>query len=129
MESDTIACTSAPVEVEETNSLISSGKIDRMVVYDRNGDRLGTIHHLMINKLTGQVAYAVMSFSGFMGMGRRYHPLPWAALTFDARIGGFVVDTDRQRLEAARRYTAGDRPTWSDRADTGRIAEYWIGRV
>jgi hypothetical protein len=64
----------------------------------------------MLNKSSGQVAYAIMSFGGFLGMGESYHPLPWRALTYDMRQGGYVVDIDRRRLEGAPRSAASTMP-------------------
>src|SRR3712207_7751687 len=52
-----------------------------------------------------QVSYAVMSFGGFLGIGERYHPLPWEALTYDTRLGGYVVDVARDRLAEDRKST------------------------
>jgi sporulation protein YlmC with PRC-barrel domain len=112
--------------VDETDRLISSEKVDGTAVYDRRGERLGTVHHLMIDKYTGQVTYAVMSFGGFLGIGESYHPLPWKMLTYDTRLGGYVVDLDRRRLERAPSYTSRDVPNWSDRAYTVRIDQYWV---
>jgi PRC-barrel domain len=112
------------IDTDETMQLISSAKVDGTAVYNRNAERLGTIDHLMINKFNGQVAYAVMSFGGFLGIGGSYHPLPWKALTYDPRLGGYLVDTDRSRLEQAPYYGATE-PDWSDRGYTGRIDDYW----
>jgi len=94
------------LEADETHRLISSEKVDGTSVYDRRGESLGSVHHLMIDKYTGQVAYAVMSFGGFLGIGESYHPLPWKMLTYDIRLGGYVVDIDRRRLEGAPSYTS-----------------------
>jgi hypothetical protein len=69
----------------------------------------------MIDKYTGQVAYAVMSFGGFLGIGENYYPLPWKMLTYDTRLGGYVVDPGPQQLENAPSYTSTDAPDWSDR--------------
>jgi hypothetical protein len=88
------------VATEETDRLIASDKVEGTAVYNQ-GERLGTVYNLMIDKYTGQVAYAVMSFGGFLGMGESYHPLPWKVLTYDTRQGGYVVDLDRSRLEGA----------------------------
>jgi sporulation protein YlmC with PRC-barrel domain len=130
MESDTAARTGTPLEAEETNRLISSEKVDGTAVYNRKGDHLGTVHHVMIDKSTGQVAYAVMSFGGFLGIGEDYHPIPWRALKYDVEMDGYVVDTDRSRLEGAPRYAGSNQPNWSDRADIGRIDGYWqVDRV
>lgn len=121
--------TTVSAGVDETDRLISSEKVDGTAVYDRRGERLGTVHHLMIDKYTGQVVYAVMSFGGFLGIGESYHPLPWKMLNYDTRLGGYVVDLDRSRLERAPSYTSRDVPNWSDRGYTGRIDQYWITGV
>ena len=52
-----------------------------------------------VDKYTGQVAYAVMSFGGFLGLGESYDPLPWKVLTYDTRLEGYVIDLDRERLK------------------------------
>lgn len=122
---DTTTVTSAPVTTDETNRLISSERVEGTAVYDRKGERLGTVHHMMIDKYTGQVAYAVMSFGGFLGMGEKYHPLPWKILDYDTYLGGYVVDLDRSRLEGAPSYGTSDLPKWSDRTYTSRIDDYW----
>jgi len=127
--SDVSTATAAHLEADETDRLISSEKVESTAVYDRRGERLGTVHHLMINKYTGQVAYAVMSFGGFLGIGESYHPLPWKMLTYDTRLGGYVVDLDRKRLEGAPSYTSRQMPDWSDRSYTGRIDRYWLPPV
>ncbi|TMK46464.1 MAG: PRC-barrel domain containing protein, partial [Alphaproteobacteria bacterium] len=62
---------------DETASLISAGKVQGTNVYNTNGDSLGEVYDVMIDKLSGKVAYAIMSFGGFLGVGERYHPLPW----------------------------------------------------
>ena len=126
---DVSTATAAYLEADETDRLISSEKVEGTAVYDRRGERLGTVHHLMIDKYTGQVAYAVMSFGGFLGIGESYHPLPWKMLTYDIRLGGYVVDLDRSRLEGAPHYTSRDMPDWSDRSYTSRIDKYWIPPV
>ena len=121
------ATTATNLEADETHRLISSEKVDGTAVYDRRGERLGTVHHVMIDKYTGQVSYAVMSFGGFLGMGESYHPLPWKVLTYDTRLGGYVADhLDRDRLQGAPSYTSRDMPNWDDRSYTGRIDQYWM---
>jgi sporulation protein YlmC with PRC-barrel domain len=127
MQSENMARTG---QADETDRLISSEKVDGTAVYNRNGDRLGTVDHLMIDKFTGQVEYAVMSFGGFLGMGESYNPVPWKSLTYDVSLGGYVIDTDLSRLESAPRYTTSDQPNWSDRAYTERVDDYWhVGHV
>ena len=126
MASDATYVEGRAVDVDETNRLISSEKVDGTEVYNRNGDSLGTVHNLMIDKISGRVEYAVMSFGGFLGIGESYHPLPWSVLNYDTSMGGYVVDVDRTRLERAPRYTLSSQPDWSDRTYRSRIDEYWI---
>jgi hypothetical protein len=80
----------------------------------------------MIDKYSGHVEYPVMSFGGFLGIGQDYMPLPWRALTYGPRRGGYVVDIDRNRLEQAPRYGRDTLPNWADRDYRERIDTYWM---
>jgi hypothetical protein len=111
------------VATDETLNLISADKVVGTSVYNRQGEKLGSVYTLMLNKLNGQVAYAVMSFGGFLGIGESYHPLPWRILTYDTALGGYVVDLDRRRLEGAPTYTPAKEPDW--RAYPERIDAYY----
>ena len=113
------------VATDETDRLISSDKAVGTAVYNRQGEHLGSVDNLMIDKFSGQVAYAVMSFGGFLGMGESYHPLPWRTLTYDTRKGGYVVDVDRTRLEKAPSYTSSTTPNWSDRTYGHRVDDFY----
>jgi hypothetical protein len=113
------------VATDETDRLISSDKAVGTAVYNRQGEHLGSVYNLMIDKYSGQVAYAVMSFGGFLGMGESYHPLPWRKLTYDTRLGGYVVDLDRTHLEKAPSYTSSTTPNWSDRTYGHRVDEFY----
>jgi sporulation protein YlmC with PRC-barrel domain len=94
----------------ETDRLISSDKVEGTNVYNTRGERLGTIESFMVDKLNGRVAYVVMSFGGFLGIGENYHVLPWAKLTYDTRQGGYVIDIDKDTLEGAPVYEPGANP-------------------
>jgi hypothetical protein len=96
------------VAIDETRKLIASNKVEGTPVYSPEGEQLGTIHNFMVDKVSGQVAYAVMAFGGFLGLGEHYHPLPWRVLRYDTKLEGYVVDIDRNRLEAAPRHGAGE---------------------
>ena len=127
MQTDTAARTG---QTDETDRLISSDKVEGTSVYNRNGDNIGTINHLMIDKIGGQVEFAVMSTGGFLGIGESYSPVPWDSLVYDVNLGGYVMDTDRARLEKAPRFTSNAQPNWSDRSYADRVDEYWqVGRV
>ena len=120
--SDTATSTRA---TDETSDLIASDRVEGTAVYNTAGDRLGTVHHFMVGKRSGKVAYAVMSFGGFLGIGESYHPLPWEVLTYDTRKGGYVVNLSREQLEGAPRYSASETPDWSDISYGRRVNEYY----
>ena len=113
------------VATDETGSMIAASKVNGTYVYNRQGENLGSIYDVMIDKRSGQVAYAVMSFGGFLGIGDSYHPLPWSVLTYDTSQGGYVVDLDKDRLQGAPTYSASDSSRWSDQSYTGAIDDYY----
>src|SRR4030095_5057431 len=102
----------AGIAVDETADLISSEKVDGTAVYNRQGERLGSIHHFMVGKRDGRVRFAVLSFGGLFGMGERYHPLPWDVLTYDTEQGGYVVDLDEETLKGAPSYDRSSEPEY-----------------
>ena len=109
---------------DETTNLISSEKVDGTVVYNREGERLGSIHHFMVGKRNGRVEYAVLSFGGLFGMGEKFHPLPWNALTYDEDKGGYIVSMDKDRLKDSPSFDRGSEPKW-DRENNQRIHSYY----
>lgn len=115
----------AEFERSETSDLISSEKVEGTAVMNRQGEKIGTIESVMIEKRSGKVAYAVMSFGGFLGIGNRHHPVPWNTLVYDTNLRGYVIDADRARLEGAPAYEGGETPDWSDRRWGQRVHEYY----
>ena len=67
----------------------------------------------MLDKSSGAAQYAIMSFGGFLGMGSKYHPLPWSLLKYDTEKGGYVVNLDKRQLEGAPAYDETTSPEWS----------------
>jgi hypothetical protein len=96
-----------------TGSLIAAGQVQGTNVYGPDGEALGTIDDIMIDKVTGKAIYAVMSFGGFLGIGEKYHPLPWSTLTYDPDKGGFVVNLDRRMLQDAPTYDMHEEFIWT----------------
>jgi hypothetical protein len=92
---------------DETERLIASDKVEGTRVFSRHGERLGTIENFMVDKRSGCVEYAVMSFGGTFGMGDRHYPLPWKMLSYDEDLGGYVVDLTPRDLERAPSHRAG----------------------
>ena len=113
------------VATDETDRLIASNKVEGTAVYNRQGERLGEVYNFMVDKRSGKVEYAVMSFGGFLGLGQSYHPLPWRVLTYDTGKGGYVVDLDKDRLRGAPSYTGSEAPNWRDPAYGRRIDDYY----
>jgi uncharacterized protein YrrD len=114
-----------------SGTLIASEKVNGTNVFNLAGDTLGSIDDIMIDKVSGRAMYAVMSFGGFLGMGEKYHPLPWATLNYDARKGGYVVNLDKKQLEGAPNYDRGSEFEWT--AAYGRkvdsyynVPSYWM---
>ena len=124
MSSTTGTGSGGTVAVDETSRLIASDKVEGTAVYNAQGERMGSIYTLMIDKYSGQVSYAVMSFGGFLGIGERYHPLPWRALTYDTGLGGYVVDVAREQLEGAPSHGRDEAP-WGDPAYGRRVSGYY----
>jgi sporulation protein YlmC with PRC-barrel domain len=105
--------------------LIAAGKVNGTPVYNRVGEKLGSIYDVMLEKTSGQAAYAIMSFGGFLGIGEKYHPLPWRTLTYDTVQGGYVIDIDRARLEGAPSYAADETSVWEDPGYGRRVTDYY----
>ena len=94
--------------------LISSDRVEGTTVYNQEGDKIGSIENLMIDKLSGKVAYADMSFGGFLGMGDKHHPLPWSVLKYSTDMDGYVVNIDKETLKKAPTFDASENPQWED---------------
>jgi hypothetical protein len=109
----------------ETQDLIASDKVEGTSVYDRNGTKLGSVYNFMVDKRSGHVAYAVLSFGGFLGMGTSYHPLPWNQLTYEPAQGGYVVNLTREQLEGAPTYSASDIAAWNHPTYSRGIDDYY----
>ncbi len=101
-----------------TGTLIAADKVEGTNVYNLAGDKLGSVDDIMIDKVSGRAIYAVMSFGGFLGMGGKSHPLPWATLKYDNTKGGYVVNLDKKKLESAPNYDRGSNFKWTP--DYGR---------
>ena len=99
---------SEKLSARETAGLIGSDKVEGTAVYRSNGDRIGTIDRVMIDKLSGKVAYAVMSFGVFLGIGDDHYPVPWSLLTYNTDLGGYEVNLSDAQLRGAPRFGQGE---------------------
>ena len=94
--------------------LVPAGRVNGADVYNRAGEKLGKVEDVAIDKVSGQVAYAILSFGGFLGIGERYHPVPWSLLVYDPDRRGYVIPCDKDRLDAAPTFEADDLSGWDD---------------
>ncbi|WP_375455432.1 PRC-barrel domain-containing protein [uncultured Methylobacterium sp.] len=118
----------AGVATDETTRLIASNKVEGTAVYDPAGRHLGAVHNFMVDKVSGQVAYAVLAFGGFLGLGENHHPLPWKALTYSVELGGYVVDIDPATLAGAPSHGPGE-DGFADPAYGGRLDDHYRRRA
>ena len=115
----------APVQEGQTSSLITSDSVEGMPVYDVHGKRIGKVERLMIDKLTGQIAYAILSFGGFLGIGKDHYPIPWSMLTYNEKPDGFQVDITEEELKNAPKIEPGENWEQTTRARNEDVYDYW----
>ena len=112
------------MESTTTCDVISSDKVEGTSVYNTAGEKLGSVDDLMIDKVSGQIRYAVLEFGGFLGMGTDRYPLPWNMLKYDTAKDGYVVPLDKDKLEKAPRYADTETPEYT--TDYGRrVYDYY----
>jgi hypothetical protein len=98
-----------------SSDLIASDRVEGTTVYNRQGEKLGRISNFMVDKRSGQVRYAILSFGGFLGISNDHYPLPWSMLDYDTDRGGYVVELDKAVLDNAPRHDADARPDYDER--------------
>jgi hypothetical protein len=111
--------------MHETRSLISAHKVSGAKVYNAAGDDIGVIREMMLDKRSGVVAHAIMTFGGFLGIGEKYHPIPWPLLKYDTGLDGYVVDLTGAQLKAAPAYEAGEDPGWANKTYSEQVYGYY----
>jgi sporulation protein YlmC with PRC-barrel domain len=111
-------------EARETSTLIGSDKVQGTAVYGTNDERIGSIERIMIEKTSGKVSYAVLSFGGFLGAGSDHYPIPWDNLKYDTELGGYKIITLEQ-LNGAPKYSAGADWNWSDQTRIRSVNDYY----
>jgi hypothetical protein len=102
------------LETDETGNLIGSDKVEGTAVYGADNNKIGSIERVMIDKRSGRVSYAVLSFGGFLGIGDDHYPLPWQSLKYDTSLGGYVTGVTEAQLKGAPHYRNDNTWNWSD---------------
>jgi hypothetical protein len=107
------------------HQLIASDRVEGTAVRRPNGDKIGHIERLMIDKISGKVSYAILSFGGFLGMGTNLLPLPWARLTYSPRFEAYQLDIDDDELRRAPSFRADKDFDWGDRSQETELHRYY----
>ena len=112
-------------EVSQPSDLIASDKVEGATVYGADREQIGTIRRMMINKQSGEVVYAVLSFGGVLGIGDEQYPLPWSALRYDRSLGGYVTKLTQAQLRDAPKHLASEDWDWNDRGRSDALDAYY----
>ena len=113
------------MEDREFGNLIGSDKVEGTAVYGANETKIGAIKRVMIDKISGTVSYAVLSFGGFLGIGDDYYPLPWQSLKYDTNLGGYVTGLTEAALKGAPKYANESAWDWADPDAARSIDDYY----
>ena len=113
------------MEARETGNLIGSDKVEGTAVYGADSKKIGSIQRVMIDKLSGKVSYAVLSFGGFLGIGDDHYPLPWQSLRYDTNLGGYVAGVTEDKLKGAPKYANENSWNWSEPSRSKSIDDYY----
>jgi len=116
--------TANTLQSRETELLIASDKVEGTAVYGTDQNKIGELERVMIDKLSGKVAYAVVSFGGFLGIGEDYYPMPWSTLKYDTNLGGYRVGVTRDQLDKAPKYSESTGWNWN-RDNDRRVYDYY----
>jgi PRC-barrel domain len=121
---ETLMTTASTLDSKETVSLIGSDKVEGTAVYGADDKKIGKLERVMIDKISGKVAHAVLSFGGFMGMGEDYYPVPWSMLKYDTNLGGYRVKLTKDQLDKAPKYSKSTDWDWN-RDNDRRVYDYY----
>src|ERR1700687_4865861 len=111
--------------IAQPHQLIASDRVEGTAVRRPNGGRIGHIERLMIDKITGKVSYASLSFDGLLGRGTNRLPLPWARLSYNTRFEACELDIDDDELRRAPSFRADKDFDWGDRSQEAELHRYY----
>lgn len=84
---------------------IPASKVIGTDVYNTGGEHIGTIEDVMLDKASNGIMFAVIGFGGFLGIGEKYHAIPWSQLDYQEHRGGYVVPFSKEQLKTAPAYS------------------------
>ncbi|MCP1200774.1 PRC-barrel domain-containing protein [Notoacmeibacter sp. MSK16QG-6] len=80
---------------------IRASRVIGTTVYNPTGDKIGEVEDVILDKTSDTIKFAVVGFGGILGVGEKYHAVPWASLNYEDSQGGYVVPYSKEQLEAA----------------------------
>jgi hypothetical protein len=107
------------------SNVIAAKKVQGTPVTNPQGENLGEIEDVVIDKLDGTVRYAVLSFGGFLGMGDKLFALPWEVLHYNEGQGAYVINVDKETLQNAPGFEEDDWPDMTDPSWTDRLRRHY----
>jgi sporulation protein YlmC with PRC-barrel domain len=106
---------------------IRASRVIGTTVYNAAGDEIGTIEDVMLEKTSNGIMFAVIGVGGFLGIGEKFHAVPWSVLDYDPERGGYVVPFTRDQLSGAPAYSIDE--LTQDDGQRARNASYQYGHV
>jgi hypothetical protein len=103
---------------------IGSDNVEGTAVYGADRQKIGSIERVMIDKMSGKVAYAVLGYGGFLGIGDDHYPTPWASLKYDRDLSGYITNVTRDQLDEAPHYRNDTEWAWS-RENDKRVYDHY----
>jgi sporulation protein YlmC with PRC-barrel domain len=96
-----------PTPSGHTTAILAS-KVKGTPVYNTQGEKVGTVEDIVLDKTSNNIMFAVLGSGGVLGVGEKYRPIPWSVLDYDQKMGGYVVPLDRKGLDNAPAYRMED---------------------
>ncbi len=105
---------------------ISAARVKGTTIYNTAGDSIGHVEDVILDKMSDRIMFAVLGFGGFLGIGEKYHAVPWSLLDYDKDKGGYVVPLSKDALKAAPVYDFDQ--LLKDDGAIGRHVDTYYGR-
>lgn len=114
-----------PAQAEIEHPLIPAKRVNGADVFNQAKEKIGRIEDIAIDKRSGKVAYAILSFGGFLGMGDKHQPMPWSVLSYNEELGGYQVDITEEFLALAPKLDVSELSGWDDSAEREAFFAYY----
>jgi sporulation protein YlmC with PRC-barrel domain len=96
-----------PTPSGHTRAILAS-KVNGTAVYNGDGDKVGHVEDVVLDKLSNNIMFAIIGFGGVLGMGEKFHPIPWSVLDYDKETGGYVINMGKDELKNSPAYDLHD---------------------